>query len=295
MRSALPAFCVGVLCSHLLPALPASAGTLALTLAGSLLVMAVFAAARCGWPVAALAGLAWVALRGFMALPAPLPPELHGMALVLSGRIGPVVTGQDGLRRFRFDADPVRAGALSVNPGRLQLYWYAPAQSPLPGERWQLAVRLRPLRATANPGGFDRERYALVQRIAASGSVIASPRNQRLAASTGLQRLRNRVAAGFAGDDGLRHASLLTTLVIGNAARIAPAQRRLLQDSGTAHLLAISGLHLSMVAGIGFALARAAWSTSLRACARMPAHFHSAIHSARSPSDEGWPSICEAR
>ncbi len=154
-----------------------------------------------------------------------------------------------------------------LTPGaRLRLNLYAPraedaqaAGAPLPqpalGERWQLQGRLRPPEGMVNFVGFDYAGWLFRQRIAATGSVRQPATAVRLAPASGLAALRGRLAAGI--DRAVADpaaAAMLRAVVVGDRTGLAPL-RPTLQATGTSHLMAISGLHIGLVAVAAGALA----------------------------------------
>ena len=168
------------------------------------------------------------------------------------------------------------ADSAAFAPRRLRLARYGHGQRLRAGERWRLTVRLRPISGLRNAGGFDRVRHLLVRGIDASGSVRDHPSPVRLAAARGLDAQRERLAdrlaeltaapaldrdspAGAAGtsEENLHRSMALTqALTLGVADAVPETTRALLRDTGTAHLLAISGLHVTLVAGWGLWLGR---------------------------------------
>ena len=204
--------------------------------------------------------LAWQAQAALdRALTARLPPALEGAVLTFAGRVADLpeqaALGQGALQRVRFllDADP---GALPW-PGRhrLQLSWFAEDVSALQaGARVRVTVRLRAPRGLVNERGFDSERQALARGVVARGTVQSL---QVLAPGHGLHHWREQLSARLAGDlaGHDRAARLLPALVSGDRRAIDGPLWQLLQRTGTAHLVAISGLHISLVAGLVWWLA----------------------------------------
>jgi competence protein ComEC len=132
---------------------------------------------------------------------------------------------------------------------------------PQAGERWQLLLRLRPPRAVLNPGAPDQERYLFRERVHALGAVIDSPLNRRVgAARPGLLALREsiaqRVRAQVADRDA---AALIAALAVGVTGGMSREQWRVFSATGTTHLVAISGLHVTLFAWIAAALTRRVW------------------------------------
>ena len=161
----------------------------------------------------------------------------------------------------RIDAPARLAGRL-----RVRIQWRGAAGAPRAGERWQLLLRLAPPRARVNPGMFDRERALFRDRIHALGVVVDSRLNQRLAAARlGLLPLREAVAAIIRDVVVDRDASaLLAGLAVGATGEMSREQWRVFGATGTTHLVAISGMHVTLFAWIAAAAARRVWPRSGR-------------------------------
>ena len=154
-------------------------------------------------------------------------------------------------------------------PRLLRLSWYQDKVLPRAGERWRFQVKLRQPRGLLNPGGFDFEAWQFTRGIDAAGYVRDSPSNVRLQAASqgGISYWRSRLS--FAVDEHCHdcgHAGLIKALLLGFRGDITRADRSLLQSTGTAHLLAISGLHVGMVALVMFALGRYCWRPGFYYC-----------------------------
>ena len=150
----------------------------------------------------------------------------------------------------------------SRTPRRVRFNWYQTDTLPQAGERWQFAVKLRQPRGMLNPSGFDYEKWQFVQRIDASGYILDSTLNRRLqvASVLDLQRWRGGLAANIERDcPDCRQRGLIKALALGFRGDIENHHRELLQRSGTAHLLAISGLHIGMVSTMFYFLGAWCW------------------------------------
>lgn len=235
-------------CIHSLAALPA-AQPWAWVLAA---LLAVFALLRSKLGVVFLLGIAWAWLHAAIRLSDDLPTALEGADLVVRGYVaslpdsGPATADP----QFEFDVTTAPRGI----PGRIRLTWYDSRQRLLPGESWQLVVRLKCRNGFANPGGFDYERHLFQQHIGATGYVRADTRNVRLAppaASYAVARTRawiaRRIALAVPGDPML---GILQGLAVGDTQAMSVEQWRVFAATGTSHLMAISGLHISMVAAL---------------------------------------------
>jgi competence protein ComEC len=174
-------------------------------------------------------------------------------------------------------------------PPRLQLGWHVAVRGagrdavvPVlrPGQRWTLVVRLKRPHATVNPGAFDRELRWLEEGIGAVGTV----RRGRLLAEdvgwpgTALERLRLALRDAVlqaTGPARAREAGVLAALAIGDQAAIDPGLWTMFNQTGVGHLMSISGLHITMLAGLGGSIAgwcwRRRWAGRMGLACRIPA------------------------
>ncbi|WP_291297319.1 ComEC/Rec2 family competence protein [Elioraea sp.] len=129
-----------------------------------------------------------------------------------------------------------------------------------PGDRIQLRALLRAPAPPAVPGGFDFQRFAYFDGLGAVGTALGPvtvlAQGAESGASLWLAGVRQvvlaRVGAAVAGADGAVAAALLT----GARAAIPTADLAAMRDSGLAHLLSVSGLHVAIVAGVVFGTVR---------------------------------------
>lgn len=209
------------------------------------------------WLAIPVFGFAWASLHGHWAMGQRLPAALEGVDLEVEGRI--VGLPQPGERRIGFDFVVERGqGDAAVLAGRrLRLAWYGDELPGLePGARWQFELRLRRPRGVQNPGGFDYERHALQLGIAATGHVREHPDNRQLAGSGGIDALRLRLSHAIDAAVEDPAARFLQGLAVGDTRGLDGADWETLRATGLSHLLAISGLHIGLVAGFGALLAR---------------------------------------
>lgn len=221
-------------------------------------------------------GFFWAGLRAEAVLATQLDTRLERQTLLVEGTVLDLPRQLPAGRiRFLFNVERLDAGAGWVDFGaRVRLSWYETAVVPAPGERWQLAARLKRPHGFANPGGFDYERWLFQQRVRATGYVRKDQRNQRISVGevSLISGLRHRLMAFHDGlDEGGTALSLVRALTIGDRSAITPEQWDRLRATGTSHLMAISGLHISLVAAMVFWFTRHAWSRIGRLTERIPA------------------------
>jgi competence protein ComEC len=252
----------------------------------------------------ALAGLAFALTDGRAALyrEAALPAALEGRDVQVSGLVAAMPQRTEAGLRFRFAVERAQLdGQPVVLPEQLDLGWYGGLGESLTGlpelqrappalragERWRLTLRLKAPHGGLNPHGFDFELWMWEQGLQATGYVRAGPRDsvpQRLAQTWHypVEQLRQRVRDAIftrllsteADDDGsqrARRAGVVAALVTGDQRAIERSDWDVFRASGVAHLMSISGLHITMLAWLAVALVGWLWRRSARLCLAFPA------------------------
>lgn len=186
----------------------------------------------------------------------------------------------DSMQRVNAENPPQKtqqAGPLTSIKPLLQLSWYRPLQSPQPipkpGERWAFAVKLSANHASMNLGGFDYESWLFQNHLVAKGYVLEKApwaEHNRLVHANNADPLRFRFAQSlnqvFAN---LELQGLYAALTYGDKHAISDAQWTVLQQTGTIHLMAISGLHMGIAALLGILFFKGLWWLGLYRCERL--------------------------
>jgi len=238
------AFLLGHCCIHTLPALPAIwPWAILLCIAFAVVVLLRVPAA-----VALLLGIAWAWGNAAGRLADDLPAALEGVDLVVLGHVASLMDVGAKDPQFEFDVLAAPRGV----PARIRLAWYDNTAHPEAGEQWQLVVRLKRRTGFANPGGFDYEGQLFRSGIGASGYVHADGRNSRVTAAATMYavlRVRSWISQRLATAVGASPMlGILQGLAVGDTHAISADQWRAFSATGTTHLLAISGMHISMIA-----------------------------------------------
>ncbi|MBD8163209.1 ComEC family protein [Erwinia persicina] len=119
------------------------------------------------------------------------------------------------------------------------------------GQRWQMQLALRPVHAQLNEGGFDRQRFALANHTPLTGRALSS----RVMDTT--CSLRDKVTTAVKKNTvNLSRQALISALTFGDRSEVDRETSQLLRETGTAHLMAISGMHIALAASFGWLLAR---------------------------------------
>lgn len=229
----------------------------------------------CSW-CRALAGLlvgfTWAGGHAWLAQPAQIASLDPQQVYQVQGAVVdmPEIRGERSSFVFRVKRLDLGSGSLDGD-WLLRVSWYrAPAVAV--GERWTLPLRIKPARGLRNPGGWDYAAWLHRQGITYTG-YVARGTTQRLeiASCCRLERLREalrqrvqRLPAGEA-------RGILLGLVLGDRSELSTSLRASLAATGTAHLLAISGLHIGLSAGLFGWLGAQVWRRLPGACARVPA------------------------
>ncbi len=206
-----------------------------------------------------LSGFSYALWAGTSALETRLDPALEGENLIVSGEVASIPQQRENGWKFRLNIQRIYrpdqpSGALGVK-GVLRLGWYRTQQQPQAGEQWQLLVRLKRPSGFMNPGGFDYEKWLFHERIVATGYVRDSPVNQRLAVAPWFSVNAFREKLLYALNARIRqpeNAAIVSALAVAERSAISDQQWSVFRNTGTNHLIAISGLHIGMVAGFGF-------------------------------------------
>ena len=130
------------------------------------------------------------------------------------------------------------------------IHWRVP-EKPQLGEVWRADVKLHPISARLNHGGFDRQQWYFSKRIIAVGNVKSAVKiGEDFSFRTHF--LQNSLKQ----TEGLSLQGLLIALAFGERAWLDDKTWLIYQQTNTAHLIAISGLHIGLAMGIGFFFAR---------------------------------------
>lgn len=251
-------------------------------------------------------GFCWASMLALYQLRNELPVEWEGRDVVVQGVIDQLPGRTENGIRFNFAVEryllpgSIQSAALANQtstefakdkfPKRLALGWFDDADGVIdtpslkPGQRWQLVVRLKRPHGNANLYGFDYEAWLLEQGLRATGSVRLKARASADKANTNLlldefvwslpnliERARFRLREHMMRHlDHAPYAGVLSALVIGDQRDISPADWAMFNRTGVGHLMSISGLHITMIAGLFASLMHFLWRRSFFTRAQLP-------------------------
>ena len=209
-----------------------------------------------------------------------LPDEWQGRDIEVIGVVAELPRHYERGLHFGFDVEQTVTPQATV-PEHIYLSTYSDQQTePLElkaGERWRLTLRLKQPHGTANPHGFDFELWTLERNIRAVGYVHNKGDNRRIDELAGgfgyrIETWREAVRDKFNATLGTApYAGVLSALAIGDQNSIPPRQWQVFTRTGVNHLMSISGLHITMLASLAFAIAYWLWRRSARLTLLLPA------------------------
>ena len=234
-----------------------------------------------------------------------LDPALEGRDVMVTGVVASLPQRSEAALRFRLQVEAAQWQGQAVRvPSRMDVGWYGGAFPAGPGaalgadlsqavvavttlnrqppalqagERWQMTLRLKAPHGARNPGGFDYELWLWEQGVQATGYVRAGVKDVapvRLGATWkypvawARQSVRDAIYARI---ENRQQAGLIAALVVGDQAAIERADWDVFRATGVAHLVSISGLHITMLAWGAGVVAGWLWRRSGRLCRALPA------------------------
>ncbi len=245
---------------------------------------------------AALLGYAYAAWSAQLRLADELSFADEGRDIQVTGIIAALPSRIERGVRFAFEveqveaAKPAEAGSAKAGPPHvprlIALSWYQSPDGVRPAQRWRMTVKLRRPHGTFNPAGFDSELWMLEQGIRATGYVrdgAGQPTPQCLQEAVwrfnpmidrARDGLRQRLQLLL---QGRRYGAVIIALVMGDQGLITQSDWTLFNRTGISHLVSISGLHITMIAGLVALAAGALWRISPRLLAVAPVQTARAI------------------
>ena len=227
-------------------------------------------------------GFLWALLRAHWVLDVALPSDLQGKDILVKGVVSSIPRVDKDKRRFEFNIEKMEfEGEQIPSVGKVRLSWYAKQEKRnsvniKAGQRWQFWLRLKQPHGFMNPGGFDYEGWLYSKKIRATGYVRINYKKKKFAKkldeqASGYKMLvirqslydkLNKIVSNNS------YGGILVALAMGERTGILKEQWHVFRATGTSHLVAISGLHIGLLAGFIFFIARRLWpycgSASLR-------------------------------
>ncbi|MBF0613533.1 MAG: DNA internalization-related competence protein ComEC/Rec2 [Magnetococcales bacterium] len=228
----------------------------------TLVLIALIPAGAAGWSSRHRGeALFWIALAGFvwglvavwghtLRIPEATPASIPGVTIQAT-----VADREDRNDSVLLTLDGITSE--SWNPsGQLRLSLHHQTTPILPGDRIRAEIRVRPLGNNTNPGGFDYRQYQRDMGIIATATTKHPVERIDTTDQWFWNRLRQQIADWITTTLPPAQSPLAEALLLGKRGHLDGSLQNALYASGTYHLVAISGLHLSLVAGTVFFLIR---------------------------------------
>jgi len=222
---------------------------------------------------AVLLGFSWSALLAHYRISDVLPSVWEQKDIELVGVVASIPETTERGERFVFDVESILTTQVHV-PSHISLNYYPKKMFDNKsnvgkyfhaGERWRLTVRLKRPHSTYNPNGFDFEALALSENIRATGSIRKRNTNQKIDSLVWHPRYVIASTREHIGQHienvlhGKSYAGVIRGLVIGDDSQIKRQDWDVYLRTGTNHLMSISGLHITMLSGLVFAVVNMIW------------------------------------
>ena len=210
---------------------------------------------------ALLIGFALAGLHASHALSAQLPLDWEKRDVQVRGRIVELPLHQPRRTAFVLRVDRTADQPEALRGRLLRLSWYdtrngssTGREQLQAGQRWQMPVRLRAPRGLRNPGGFDSEKHAFANRVTASGHLRNAKAARLQKDGSGINAWRGAMSARIGNALAPESARFIAAFALGDTRGLDDESWHVLRANGLTHLIAISGMHVGLVAGF-FALA----------------------------------------
>ncbi len=234
---------------------------------------------------AGLLGFLWAASFATIRLNDELPVDWQQKSINMIGTIATLPEVTEKGERFQFDVDKILTQDATKTlkiPRHISLNFYSGSNTPSvinhfhAGERWQLSVKLKRPHSTYNPHGYDFEGWALENNMRATGSISSKSAYKKLSnfvwkpsylVERAREKVGNHISQALANKP---YAGVIRALVVGDDSQILQAQWNVYLRTGVNHLMSISGLHITMLAGLAFTITAFIWRRFPVLVLRMP-------------------------
>ncbi|QRZ16007.1 ComEC/Rec2 family competence protein [Paracoccus methylovorus] len=177
----------------------------------------------------------------------------------IEGRVIGIDRSSRDRMRLLLDQVGLHGVAPSRTPERVRISLLTPQDLPVPGQRVMLTAHLGPPSGPSEPGGFDFRRMAWFGRLGAVGyartpvMTVEQPADR---STLVLHRIRMSLSEAMRERIGGQSGAVSAALMTGDRSGIAEHTNQIMRDSNLYHIVSISGLHMSMLAGFIYAALR---------------------------------------
>jgi competence protein ComEC len=218
-------------------------------------------------------GVFWINLNFYHQIKEEVSPAIENKPIIIQGKIDALPDKKLNETTFLF----------KTKDQKLALAWYQSVPILHVGEEWQLNVKLKKPHGFENPGGFDYKKWLISENIQGTGEIISGKNNQLIAYQHHFfsvnqirEYLLEKMQMSLAGQP---LSEMIFALTIGDRNDMSSDEWLVLQRTGTAHLMAIAGLHIGLISGMIFFLIDFLWRRSTFLCLRIPSKIAAGISS----------------
>lgn len=196
-------------------------------------------------------GLSYIFIRANMMSAWILPASLENKPVIIEGYVASIPTINDHVASFNFSLTKINHVSCHA---KIHLNWFHILKKMNAGDFCHLVVKLKRPHSLSNPGSFDLERFYFQENLRAQGCVLKSKENSCIKTSWHtypLQKTRQYL------EEKIVHclkknefSGIIVALILGSTQYISSAQWQVFRQTGTNHLVAISGLHIGLIAGL---------------------------------------------
>lgn len=252
MERWLACFIFGALLALALPNIPSIFYIVCLTM--SCITLLLFA--RNYLLTAIMCGFCYLILHGFSSISWDYfnkidKSTIHQEPILIKGRIDSLVVSNHNVK-YQVLVTHIGTKALKKTIN-IRLSWRKARLALAQNDNVELLVKLKPAHGLANVGSFSYQKWLLTKYIVLTGYIIDSKQN-KIVTSNGSPR--QNLYSSLIKQLSYKSNGLILALALGEKSEISTAQWDVLKATGTAHIMAISGLHLGLIAGLGLWLMR---------------------------------------
>ena len=227
----------------------------------------------------ALVGYCWAFIFALAMVLPQLSSSLENKDILVSGIVADIRSEHDRFIQFVFQMDKASIQYHQHQiPQRVILSWYQPDEELHISQFCSFTVRLKKHWRYANPGSFDTEKIMFLHGIGARGYIRSGECKNFKKHQLGKVSLRENWLKKFKTDSRkYNNSHLMSALSFGDREEMEYHDWKILRNTGTSHLLAISGLHLSAISAVIYFIMCYALRCSATICNRWPAQKMAAL------------------
>ncbi len=185
-----------------------------------------------------------------------LPQEMVNKEVNIKGEVIGEVIHKNKNMKITIQMTHLEGANLRTSTPKLEVNWYKPVKRIKTGDIIEAKVKLKPIHSFSNPGGWDEEKFYFLKGIRAKGNLrqlISVKTHHKHPIMAFRMKVSNKLKEIFPNE---KFVPVISALTIGVKSDLDYDLRSVFQKTGTSHLLAISGLHIGLLATLCFFISR---------------------------------------